>query len=139
MYVEGLERGAEANVDERRMVGHYWLRAPELDRPEVVGAPAPCSSDQPALARGDRAGRRDACRGPPAARGERPRCVRLDLEQASREIADAALRDVRVGPGPGRGVIDRSSNDIGIGFDEAQLENAIIAGAVAQKIRQPDD
>jgi len=25
-----LERGAEANVDEHRMVGHYWLRAPEL-------------------------------------------------------------------------------------------------------------
>lgn len=25
-----LERGAIANPDERRMVGHYWLRAPEL-------------------------------------------------------------------------------------------------------------
>ncbi len=25
-----LEKGAEANVDEHRMVGHYWLRAPEL-------------------------------------------------------------------------------------------------------------
>jgi glucose-6-phosphate isomerase len=25
-----LERGAEANVDEHRMVGHYWLRTPEL-------------------------------------------------------------------------------------------------------------
>jgi len=25
-----IERGAEANVDEHRMVGHYWLRAPEL-------------------------------------------------------------------------------------------------------------
>jgi glucose-6-phosphate isomerase len=25
-----LEAGAIANVDERRMVGHYWLRAPEL-------------------------------------------------------------------------------------------------------------
>lgn len=25
-----LERGAEANVDEHRMVGHYWLRRPEL-------------------------------------------------------------------------------------------------------------
>ena len=30
----GLERGAIANPDEQRMVGHYWLRAPEL-------APAP--------------------------------------------------------------------------------------------------
>lgn len=25
-----LEGGAEANIDEHRMVGHYWLRAPEL-------------------------------------------------------------------------------------------------------------
>src|SRR6059058_5952703 len=25
-----LERGAIANPDEQRMVGHYWLRAPEL-------------------------------------------------------------------------------------------------------------
>jgi glucose-6-phosphate isomerase len=32
--MEELERGAIANPDERRMVGHYWLRAPEL-------APAP--------------------------------------------------------------------------------------------------
>jgi len=28
--MEGLERGAVANPDEQRMVGHYWLRAPEL-------------------------------------------------------------------------------------------------------------
>ncbi len=28
--MDGLERGAEANPDEKRMVGHYWLRAPEL-------------------------------------------------------------------------------------------------------------
>jgi glucose-6-phosphate isomerase len=27
--MEGLERGAVANPDEKRMVGHYWLRAPE--------------------------------------------------------------------------------------------------------------
>ena len=25
-----LEKGAIANPDEKRMVGHYWLRAPEL-------------------------------------------------------------------------------------------------------------
>ena len=25
-----LEQGAQANLDEKRMVGHYWLRAPEL-------------------------------------------------------------------------------------------------------------
>lgn len=28
--MEELEGGAKANVDEDRMVGHYWLRAPEL-------------------------------------------------------------------------------------------------------------
>ena len=28
--MEELERGAIANPDEQRMVGHYWLRAPEL-------------------------------------------------------------------------------------------------------------
>jgi glucose-6-phosphate isomerase len=28
--MQALEQGAIANVDERRMVGHYWLRAPEL-------------------------------------------------------------------------------------------------------------
>jgi len=28
--MEELERGAKANRDEDRMVGHYWLRAPEL-------------------------------------------------------------------------------------------------------------
>jgi glucose-6-phosphate isomerase len=29
-YMTGLEAGAIANPDEQRMVGHYWLRAPEL-------------------------------------------------------------------------------------------------------------
>jgi glucose-6-phosphate isomerase len=28
--MEALEKGATANPDENRMVGHYWLRAPEL-------------------------------------------------------------------------------------------------------------
>ena len=28
--MEALEKGAIANPDENRMVGHYWLRAPEL-------------------------------------------------------------------------------------------------------------
>ncbi len=34
-----LEAGALANPDERRMVGHYWLRAPQLaPTPELAGA-----------------------------------------------------------------------------------------------------
>src|SRR5262245_27641661 len=34
--MEALERGATANPDEQRQVGHYWLRAPELaPRPEL--------------------------------------------------------------------------------------------------------
>src|SRR5262249_35637292 len=28
--MDALEKGAVANPDEKRMVGHYWLRAPEL-------------------------------------------------------------------------------------------------------------
>ena len=33
-----LEAGAIANPDENRMVGHYWLRAPELaPTPEIRG------------------------------------------------------------------------------------------------------
>jgi len=35
--MEALERGAIANADENRMVGHYWLRAPELaPTPEIT-------------------------------------------------------------------------------------------------------
>jgi glucose-6-phosphate isomerase len=34
-----LEKGAIANPDEKRMVGHYWLRAPQLaPDPEIAGA-----------------------------------------------------------------------------------------------------
>ena len=34
--MQELEHGAIANADENRMVGHYWLRAPELaPRPEL--------------------------------------------------------------------------------------------------------
>ena len=34
-----LEKGAVANPDEQRMVGHYWLRAPQLaPTPELAGA-----------------------------------------------------------------------------------------------------
>ena len=35
--MDALERGAIANPDENRMVGHYWLRAPELaPMPEIA-------------------------------------------------------------------------------------------------------
>src|SRR4051812_15537178 len=34
--MQDLEKGAIANRDENRMVGHYWLRAPDLaPRPEL--------------------------------------------------------------------------------------------------------
>src|SRR5258706_10504648 len=37
--MDALEKGAIANPDEKRMVGHYWLRAPELaPSPEITGA-----------------------------------------------------------------------------------------------------
>jgi glucose-6-phosphate isomerase len=35
--MDALERGAIANPDEKRMVGHYWLRAPDLaPNPEIA-------------------------------------------------------------------------------------------------------
>ena len=33
-----LEQGAVANPDEKRMVGHYWLRTPELAPDPAIGA-----------------------------------------------------------------------------------------------------
>src|SRR5512138_3718862 len=33
-----LEQGAIANPDEKRMVGHYWLRAPELAPTDEIKA-----------------------------------------------------------------------------------------------------
>jgi glucose-6-phosphate isomerase len=35
--MDALEKGAIANPDERRMVGHYWLRAPELAPSSEIG------------------------------------------------------------------------------------------------------
>jgi glucose-6-phosphate isomerase len=36
--MDALERGAIANPDEKRMVGHYWLRAPDLAPSPSIGA-----------------------------------------------------------------------------------------------------
>src|SRR6266566_1236320 len=36
--MDALERGAIANPDEKRMVGHYWLRAPELAPSPAIAA-----------------------------------------------------------------------------------------------------
>src|SRR2546429_2286665 len=36
--MDALERGAIANPDEKRMVGHYWLRAPDLAPSPVIAA-----------------------------------------------------------------------------------------------------
>ena len=56
--MDALEAGAIANPDENRMVGHYWLRAPELaPDTELAGAigetfdrvaplPPPCTTDR---------------------------------------------------------------------------------------------
>src|SRR5438128_1168591 len=36
--MDALEKGAIANPDEKRMVGHYWLRAPKLaPTPAIAG------------------------------------------------------------------------------------------------------
>src|SRR5262245_19082698 len=36
--MDALERGAVANPDEKRMVGHYWLRAPDLAPTKEIAA-----------------------------------------------------------------------------------------------------
>src|SRR5262249_20885840 len=36
--MDALERGAIANPDEKRMVGHYWLRAPGLSPSPDIAA-----------------------------------------------------------------------------------------------------
>ena len=36
--MDALERGAIANPDENRMVGHYWLRAPDLAPSPAIAA-----------------------------------------------------------------------------------------------------
>ncbi|HZY89467.1 MAG TPA: glucose-6-phosphate isomerase, partial [Gemmataceae bacterium] len=36
--MDALERGAVANPDEKRMVGHYWLRAPDLAPSPAIAA-----------------------------------------------------------------------------------------------------
>ena len=36
--MDALEKGAIANPDENRMVGHYWLRNPPLAPAEIISA-----------------------------------------------------------------------------------------------------
>jgi glucose-6-phosphate isomerase len=37
-FMDSLEKGAIANPDEKRMVGHYWLRAPDLAPSHAIAA-----------------------------------------------------------------------------------------------------
>jgi glucose-6-phosphate isomerase len=49
--MDALEKGAIANPDENRMVGHYWLRAPErAPRPEIAKEIRDCVADIKAFA-----------------------------------------------------------------------------------------
>jgi glucose-6-phosphate isomerase len=55
--MDALERGAIANPDEKRMVGHYWLRAPELaPSPEIATAIRKAVDDVKAFAAAVHAG-----------------------------------------------------------------------------------
>src|SRR5262245_49410954 len=50
--MDALERGAIANPDEKRMVGHYWLRAPDLaPSPEIAAEIRKTVADVKAYAR----------------------------------------------------------------------------------------
>lgn len=55
--MDELEQGAVANPDERRKVGHYWLRAPELAAPEDGAAIRKALADVKAFAADVHAGR----------------------------------------------------------------------------------
>jgi glucose-6-phosphate isomerase len=51
--MEALEKGATANPDENRMVGHYWLRAPDLaPTPEIAAEIRKTIADVKAFAAG---------------------------------------------------------------------------------------
>ena len=55
--MDALERGAIANPDEKRMVGHYWLRAPDLaPTPEIAAAIRKTTADIQAFAAGVHSG-----------------------------------------------------------------------------------
>ena len=55
--MDALEQGAIANPDENRMVGHYWLRAPELaPTPEIAAEIRKTVADVKAFAAGVHSG-----------------------------------------------------------------------------------
>jgi glucose-6-phosphate isomerase len=55
--MDALEAGAIANPDEKRMVGHYWLRAPDLaPTPEIAAAIRKTTADIKAFAAGVHSG-----------------------------------------------------------------------------------
>ena len=63
--MEALERGALANPDESRMVGHYWLRAPHLAPDPAIRAVIEATVAQVKTFAGDiRAGRITPLKGP---------------------------------------------------------------------------
>ncbi|MDD5557931.1 MAG: glucose-6-phosphate isomerase [bacterium] len=71
--MEALERGAIANPDENRMVGHYWLRAPErAPTPEIAAAIAGARRAVAEFAAAVHAGR---IRPPSAPRFRRALCI----------------------------------------------------------------
>ena len=56
--MDALEKGAIANPDENRMVGHYWLRAPELSpTPEIAAEIRKTVADVKAFAAGVHGGK----------------------------------------------------------------------------------
>ena len=113
-----LEQGAIANPDEKRMVGHYWLRAPELAPTSAIAAAirgmqervadfaAACTTGSVAPARARafrhaardrhrRLGARAAARGRRAGRRRRPPDAALPRQHRSRRHRPGAGRPRR--------------------------------------------
>src|SRR5262245_46576645 len=71
--MDALEKGAIANPDEKRMVGHYWLRSPELaPTPEIAAEIRKTVADIKAFAAGVHGGQ---IRPPAAARYTGVLCI----------------------------------------------------------------
>ncbi len=96
--MDALEKGAVANPDEKRRVGHYWLRAPKLAPPEDARAIADALAKVKAFAADVRAGR---VRPQKAARFTRQLVIGIGGSALGPQLAAEALGTATDGLSPG--------------------------------------
>ena len=94
--MDALERGAIANPDENRMVGHYWLRAPDLaPTPEIAAEIRKTVADVKAFAAAVHAG---TIR-PPTAHGSRASCRSASAARRSARCSSPMRSAIRPATG----------------------------------------